>query len=797
AVEGSMESLAIGGDVSVAGAAIPLSITRVRVDVQASGGPDSLRARIDATGRAGDREVLGLIARGRYRTAGRVLTVDTLAARLLETGGRVALSGVADLDDPERRLDLRARWSELTWPLDTARYRSDEGRLDVRSVGGRVVASAALQLGGETLPAGRWQVAGQGDRRRFVVDSVRARVLDGELRAAGVVWPDSGAWELEITGDSLAPEQWRPDAHDWVGRVGFRVRTAGAVGEDGPRYRATVDTVRGTLRDRRLGGYAAVEGAGDRVRIDTLRLRAGEAALDAAGTIADTVAVGWRVDARDLGDVMPGAVGRLEARGRVTGPRAEPSIDLTADARDLAVGDWSVDTLSARAEVPDAGRGRSAVELVLRNVRSPSLALDSVALGAAGTRSDHGITLGVGGPDDVMEARLAGGLADGRWTGDVTRLRLRSRAAGEWRLREPVAVAIAPDRGSVGQLCWVGSGELCAAGDWDEDGIRWDASGDRLPMEFFAPVLPRTVAVRGEFGLESRGHSAPGVVPTGELRITSVGGEVDYVPDVGQIVTQGYDSVTADAVSDSSGIDARLAVRLGGPGRLTAAATLPGTAPLADRSITARLDLHLEDEGTVSRYLPAVAQSRGTADARIRVSGRVREPDVEGRLELTGVAADIVAAGVRLREGRLAARSTPDGDWEVEGGVLSDTSRLAVTGSARPPAGDRDWRVQLRLSGTAVPVYDTPELLLVASPDVGVRASSDSITVDGRIAVPRARIAIQQLEGNVEASPDVVIVGADGEAADTAVTPAAVRGEVLLVLGDRVMLDALGLTGRL
>ena len=793
-LEGSVEGLTVAADASVAGPAVPLSITRVRLDVRGRASPDSVRARVEATGRAGGRPVLAVGARGSFRTVDRLLTVDTLDARLPATGGRVAMRGVADLDDPDRRFDVRARWSGLGWPLDSARYWSESGRVDVRSAGGQITASADFQLGGETLPAGRWRAAGQGDTERFVVDSVRGRLLDGEVLATGVLRPDSGAWDLEVSGDSLSPDGWRPD---WPGRVGFRVRTRGAPTDAGLRYTVTIDTVHGVLRDRPLAGYASVDGAGAGMRVDTLRLRLGGSELDAVGTIGDTLAVGWRVVLEDLDAAVPGAVGRLEAEGSVTGPRGRPSVGLSARGRGIELAGWVVDTLTARVEVPDGGRGRSSVTTHLGGIVGPTAAMDSMQLEVAGRRTEHTIALTISAPRDALEARAAGRLAESTWVGEVGRLRLRSEAVGEWRLRDPVAVTVGRDSGSVDRLCWDGSGELCGTAAWGPDGVRWEGTGRRVPIQIFGPVLPRSINGRGELALETRGHAVAGAVPTGMLRMRTENGEVDFAPDAGRVVTQAYESMVVDAVSDSTGLEARAELDLGALGRLTADASLPGTAPFSERSIDGRLDLRLEDDGTVSRYVPALAESQGTADIGLRVSGRIREPVVEGEARLTGVGATVTTAGIRLTDGQLDARSTPGGAWEIEGGILSDSSRLAVTGSVRPPSGETPWSGEVRVEGTRVPVMDTPELRIVASPDLAVRASPDSVAVDGSITVPQARISIRELEGNVAASPDVVIVGADGEAADSMVTPAAVRGDVLLVLGDSVMLDALGLTGRL
>lgn len=789
---GAMSDFSVVASADFAGWSAPPS----HLDLELRGSADTSRVevRVRGTGVAEGSPAVELRAEALYRLAEHVLRVDTVDVRLPETDGRLAGRVEADLDDPGGRIAGRVRWQRLGWPLYDPVYRSDEGGVTAQRGGGEVRLSANAHLGGTDLPESRWRLAGHGDPgARFVVDSLSGRLLDGEIEGSAVIWADSGpAWQLTLTGDSLDPGVWRPA---WPGRLRFTLAADGRVDSGATRYAVRLDSLTGMLRDRRVAAAARASGAGADITVDTLWLRSGESRVEAAGVVGDTIDLGWRLEAETLADLVPGATGRLTARGSASGPTPAPTVMFAAAGRTVGLAGWAVDTLSAAGDF-DTGADRSSVTADLAGIAGPSLALDSLTLDGSGTRADHEVTVVAAGPSDRLVSHLAGGLADNVWTGRLERLALRSSVAGGWQLRTPAPLVFGRDNGSVGELCWVGSGELCFTAAWDAAGVRWQGTGEGLPMAFLAPVLPQGVALRGEFGLETRGTAGPGSTPRGVFRFTGQPGQLEYTRDVDRVVTHPYRRLAIDVTSDSAAIEAAADLDLGDLGSLRAEARLHGAGPVGDRAVEGRLTASLQDSGAVSGFVPLVVESTGRAAVDLEASGTVAAPEVRGRISLTGVSAGLPAAGIRLREGELLARSTPAGPWELEGGVRSDTGRIEVAGSFRLPTPDSVWRLQLDVTGDRFRAVRTPELLITASPRLAVRATPELVRVDGELRVPRARIAVRRLEGNVEVSPDVVVLGAE-ESGDPAATSAALGADVRLVLGDRVSIDALGLTGRL
>src|SRR5262249_28908768 len=115
-------------------------------------------------------------------------------------------------------------------------------------------------------------------------------------------------------------------------------------------------------------------------------------------------------------------------------------------------------------------------------------------------------------------------------------------------------------------------------------------------------------------------------------------------------------------------------------------------------------------------------------------------------------------------------------------------------------SGHMEWRELLpygnfHLHGSNLRVADLPEARIDASPDLEFDVNGSKIEVTGTVTIPYARIQPKDITNAVSVSPDDVIVGS--ESPEDANRRFVVLSTITLVLGDRVNVDALGLTARL
>ncbi len=225
---------------------------------------------------------------------------------------------------------------------------------------------------------------------------------------------------------------------------------------------------------------------------------------------------------------------------------------------------------------------------------------------------------------------------------------------------------------------------------------------------------------------------------------------------------------------------------------------LPARFPLAFEpagALRGALQAEMREEGLLNAFLPGLVQeSRGLITLDLRAGGTWENPDLRGEARLADAAAYVPAAGVRVEdvqvhlrlEGEeihlvsLRARSGP-GEVEGEGTlVLSDW---------RP----QQYRVQVR--GRDFQTIHLPEVQMLTSPDLQIEGTSERLAVRGEIHLPHVLVTGRQTPAPVQPSPDVVVVDAPERLERHTRMELDVR--VLIVLGDRVLVDAEGIDARL
>ena len=102
----------------------------------------------------------------------------------------------------------------------------------------------------------------------------------------------------------------------------------------------------------------------------------------------------------------------------------------------------------------------------------------------------------------------------------------------------------------------------------------------------------------------------------------------------------------------------------------------------------------------------------------------------------------------------------------------------------------------LALAGVGVTFANTPDLQVIADPDLVLRWLPDRLEVRGTLAVPTASVDLESLDSSVPVSPDVVVVD-PVEAPGEQPRARPLDLQLAVSLGDDVRLEGFGLDGRM
>lgn len=222
-----------------------------------------------------------------------------------------------------------------------------------------------------------------------------------------------------------------------------------------------------------------------------------------------------------------------------------------------------------------------------------------------------------------------------------------------------------------------------------------------------------------------------------------------------------------------------------GDGTLAAAASLDfNTRPTA---LFGKVDLEIPTLARLAPWLPQLDSPEGRLSVALRVAGPVDELKPEGHLQLSGGAAGIQPAGIRLTaiEASIAGRGR---HLDLTGSLRSGEGHLEFSGWAELPR-----KLHLTLKGADLEVVKRAQAKLIASPDLVFDLSDRTGHLTGAILLPQADIQLKELpEGSVTVSQDEVIVGTKPTP-----PPFQLTSQLELLLGDQVRFQGFGLTTNL
>ncbi|MDV7402763.1 hypothetical protein RZS08_65680, partial [Arthrospira platensis SPKY1] len=99
------------------------------------------------------------------------------------------------------------------------------------------------------------------------------------------------------------------------------------------------------------------------LNVRTLRLNAGDARLEAEGTLAQRWDLRWTLDAPRLQSLVPGLSGAVASTGNLSGSRDQPAVTANFTVRNLQHGDTRIQRLNGEARVDISGASRSQLKV--------------------------------------------------------------------------------------------------------------------------------------------------------------------------------------------------------------------------------------------------------------------------------------------------------------------------------------------------------------------------------------------------------------------------------------------------
>ncbi|HYL01685.1 MAG TPA: translocation/assembly module TamB domain-containing protein [Steroidobacteraceae bacterium] len=766
----------------------PLGVVKARLAVAWSGAGFSGRGKVDPTGlHAGDFDAE---FDGSY--AASVLTAKHMEARH-PSGAHAVGAGTFAIVPHGPRLNLSGSWQDFRWPLvgPQALVTSAAGTFTLAGILPYQVHAQAAAASAAGVAASDVDVTGTLGKDGLTFDHAELGLLEGHASASGAVtWAPHPSWSVAGQLNGINPAPLRAD---FPGSVSLALAVSGQSFDPSGDLTVAAANLTGKLRGARVSGGGSVSRAGGTWSFDRVRVGLGGTSLALDGRAGALLDLRFALASSDLGQLLPGSRGQLNASGTLRGTTADPAVAGSAHGSALSYAGFAVERLDADIDFNAADRERpTRIDARATNLSYARHTIQGASFTVSGPPAAYRARLEAHAAGLALAAEAAGAYAHGAFQGQLTALGLKGSDALDLALEHPVDLAASAEHARVEWLCLAGTpGSMCLDADWSLQ--RWSTTfmSNQLPLSALTAGMTPAVQYQGTVDLLLRAAGGASAPATGTLRAhlseavlshTLLSKRVEHT-------RIGSGTVTATATPDAVSFAAVLEDGEVGTVRARIDAQR-GSGEWQAMPLSGAVHAETSELGLLELYFPEIDRAAGALHADVNVAGTLGAPQLNGVVRLSGGELDLYQVNLGLRQVTLEAHLT-DGGLDFSGNAHAGGGSAAATGHL-------EWHNLLpygkfHLEGSNLRVADTPEAQIDASPDLGFAVDGRRIEVTGTVTVPYAKIQPKDITNAVRASADEVIVG---EQAPDPAERFEVMSTITLTLGDKVSVDASGLTGR-
>lgn len=442
--------------------------------------------------------------------------------------------------------------------------------------------------------------------------------------------------------------------------------------------------------------------------------------------------------------------------------------------------------------------------LQLEEVAKDGVGIGKLVIRAAGSEGRHEINLTLQGNNQLAgEVKLRGSFErqTGLWSGSVLGGTNLWSVGAKWLPNGPFQVTYSHP----GQLMtirdheWRSSKGVLQLSNFQYHAGDWQAcfALKKFSLAEVSPFFIDKGRLSGEVSGNGQVHWKSGT-NWPELELTLRGRDLYLVKEAGsRSVSANLQYLNLSALLRSGNLDfkSNLSLSNGGKGSLLLRVDdLDGRRSLAGSLVLDVVTLSVSQRAIARDLSPPTNSSKGTIAGRVRLAGSLGEPRLLGHMDLSGselqwlLPADLTNGLMSLKFS--GSRSSIDGFLQFHKGKVQLKGELNWSDLA-------SWRTKLSLKSDRILCKWSNNIKLDTLLDLELIANSKLLTVNGKISIPSARVVFKELpSAAVEVSKSELILDHQLRPIREQRQFIPIGGKISLELGDDVLLELLGLKGK-
>lgn len=728
-----------------------------------------------------------------------LVSVDSLDLRVPSTDWQVIGNSQYSLDSQQLLTDLN--WQKLSWPPQqnsVAQFTSREGHLKTEGVLTDLAINLSTEVDGQNLPNSVVNLLGQLGEAGFAIQVLTLETLGGEVDIQGdLSWANGLDWDVVIQAEQVNPGlQWP----DFPGSINFQAVSHGSQVTESIDALMDIQQLSGELRGQPVNGKGQIRYVDGSIKTDGLQLRSGDAQFDLQG---DELAIQAELLIPRLGDVVPGAQGHMAATIHAVSMNDEAmqldNLRLLTElkASDLQWSDSRIASLSLNSESSTSLASLLAsIKVNATDIQfSDQLKIDSIdALVEAdddlqqlqfdAELNETNVSLNVNGHWNEWPS-------PSDWQGIVDELVITNPNSGQWALGQPAELSIASQNISLDSLCLESKESSSSVGTrvpsvcigYQQQAVQQVLIDlNDLPLSIAEAFLDSGLHSDHRLSGQLQAHWAEG--------LKLLDGVLQLSPGTIQFLGREAPPLEVDggqlqlSLVDEHNIRTQWQLTIENDNSISGDLVYN---PISETDqLNGYVKLAIPNLDWLQKPVPELDGITGALQLNAELSGPLRQPLIALDITLVDSEINYQPLGLQVRDLQLIGHSEPGETLLLSGGFMAGQGTAELKASLEPATGV----ASLTIVGDSLQLLNSEAIKVKISPDVQLTASPEGYQIAGELHIPAALITPPEgTASRVKESEDVVLVG-EQHLANEEQTTAPITGQLKLVLGDSVRVDA-------
>ncbi len=613
-----------------------------------------------------------------------------------------------------------------------------------------------------------WTITGEGGQQWIHLQTHEARTLGGSLNGDVVFhWSPSSQWKINLNVQHLNVRKFYKN---WPTDLTFKLISEGQL--QSGQLTFSLDS----------------------------HLQTPGASIQVSGTHDRQWNIHWKISATQLSTIVANYSGSLHGEGTIKGNTKRPIWNGNLTGTNVTLFNYHIDKLNAEWFVDLSYQRSSHIMFKSTHLETQHILLSTFNVSAIGRPHAHKITaqITLSEPNagiTHVNLTLNGEFLKNIWRGQLTQFNIQSKVLGQWHLSNPAQLQISSAHMTTTPICIHSSrGRACLQGGWSKNKA-WQTTFTATGVNItpLLSLLKLDFHVRTPVNIDAKAIGQGQKFNHATLTMKFGRGSL-HSPAQTNHAELHFINGTLTAVLDSTGLNANLQLHLSARDTIHARILLPGYAITqslnSSQPVQGVITINTSDLRLLQQFMPDIIQAKGQLLANLNIGGTISHPKLNGQIKLQQGSAQIPQLRLTLTKVTInltAVASTIK--YSVE--AYSQNKLIQISGTTQLDTPGRS--THLTVQGNDVLIMNTPEYLIYVTAALTVDIKGHQIQIGGTITIPRADLKPLTLSGAVSLPEDVVFVGPTVKKQEKWYLTTNVK----IIIGDNVMVDSHGLTGRL